>query len=210
MHYNYIAIEGNIGSGKTSLSTRIASDYKAKLILEQFEDNPFLPKFYEDQEKYSFHVELSFLAERYNQLKSKLSNQDLFTDFTIADYFISKCSVFASSTLKEDELQLFNNLFKIIEQSLPKPDLLVFLYLDIETLQKNISTRGRNYEQKISNEYLETINASYFEYFKTIQDIPVLIIDTSNIDFVNNNGDYKKVIEVLLKKYDKGLNRVIL
>ena len=210
MHYNYIAIEGNIGSGKTSLVTRIADDYKAKLILEEFEENPFLPKFYENQEKYSFHVELTFLAARYHQLKNKLANQDLFSDFTIADYFINKCSVFASSTLKEDELKLFNNLFQIIDQSLPKPDLLVFLYLDIETLQKNISRRGREYEQEIPTAYLTQIQNSYFEYFKTIQDIPVLVVDTNNIDFVNNEQDYKKIISTISKEYKKGINRVIL
>lgn len=210
MHYNYIAIEGNIGSGKTSLATRIANDYKGRLILEQFEDNPFLPKFYENQEKYSFHVELTFLAERYHQLKTILSSQDLFSDFTVADYFINKCSIFASSTLKDDELKLFNNLYQIIKSSLPKPDLLVYLYLDIETLKKNISKRGRNYEQEIPEEYLMKIQSSYFDYFKTIQDIPVLVIDTNNVDFVNNEGDYHKMVDLISKPYENGLNRIIL
>lgn len=208
--YNYIAIEGNIGAGKTTLATKIATDYNAKLVLEQFEDNPFLPKFYENQDKYSFHVELSFLAERYNQLKRELANPDLFHNFIIADYFFNKCKIFANSTLKNDELKLFSNLYHIIDTTLPKPDLLIFLYLNFETLQKNISKRGRNYEQKIETEYLMKIQNSYFEYFKTQKDFPVLILDTNNIDFVQNSNHYDRIIEVISQPYQKGINRVIL
>jgi deoxyguanosine kinase len=145
MKYNYISIEGNIGAGKTSLATRIAKQFNAKLILEQFEDNSFLPKFYKDPDRYAFPLELSFLAERFHQLKKQLTVQDLFKSFTITDYFINKSLIFAQKTLQSDEFGLYKNLFQIINSALPKPDLLVFLYLDIEKLKENILKRGRSY-----------------------------------------------------------------
>nr|MBC8147774.1 deoxynucleoside kinase [Bacteroidota bacterium] len=147
MKYNYIAIEGNIGAGKTSLSTRIAEQFNAKLILENFEDNSFLPKFYKEPDKYAFPLEMSFLAERYQQLKDRLTDQDLFKSFTISDYFINKSLIFSRKTLQKDEYLLYSKLFEIIISSLPQPDLLVYLYLDIDKLKSNIIKRGRLYEQ---------------------------------------------------------------
>ena len=210
MDYNFISIEGNIGVGKTSLATRIADQYNAKLILEQFEDNPFLPKFYKDPDKYAFPLELSFLASRYQQLKDELPSQDLFRTFTISDYFINKSLIFASRTIKEDELILYTRLFDIINTNLPKPDLLVYLYVDIERLISNIKFRGRSYEQEIKSSYLESIQVSYFEYLRQQQDMRILIIDVNNMDFVNSEATYKRLVKAIFQPYDFGINRVIL
>ncbi|MBL4652937.1 MAG: deoxynucleoside kinase [Flavobacteriales bacterium] len=210
MHYNYIAIEGNIGSGKTSLSTMLAEEYNAKLILEQFQENPFLAKFYEDKERYAFQVEISFLTERYHQLKTELANRDIFQPQIISDYFINKCQIFANSNLQDDDRKLFNSLFTIINSSLPKPDLIVYLFLNSETLLNNISKRGRIFEQKIEKEYLETIHKNYFEYFKQLKDKRILIIDTTNIDFVKNTDDYQVIKNVIAEEYPLGTTRIIL
>ena len=208
--YNYLVIEGNIGSGKTSLATRISEQYNAKLILEQFADNPFLPKFYKDPDKYAFPLELSFLAERYRQLKEDLSKQDLFKDFTIADYNFNKTLIFAKTTLQTDEFNLFSKLFTIINDSLPKPDLFVYLYLDVDKLISNIHKRGRNYEKNIQKEYLQNIQNGYLDFIKNNQHIlKILIIDTNNIDFVDSYNDYQKIIKTIFNKdYEVGINRM--
>ena len=211
MAYNFIVIEGNIGAGKTSLSNKIASDFNAKLILEQFAKNPFLPKFYEDPDKYSFPLEMSFLADRYNQLKNELSEQDLFKSFTIADYYFMKSLIFSKQTLKDDEYKLYSQFFHIIYNSLPKPDLYVYLHSDVDKLLENIKKRGRNYEQEITADYLLKIQNSYFSFFKQQQNLNFLVIDTNNIDFIENNSDYNKICDVIFNnKYEKGLNRIII
>lgn len=209
MDYNFIAIEGNIGSGKTSLATKISKEHNAKLILEQFEDNPFLPKFYNDPDKYSFPLELSFLAERYNQLKAQLPGQDLFRSFTVSDYFIVKSLIFAQKTLKEDEYNLYSKLFSIINASLPKPDLLVYLYVTPKNLIRNIEQRGRAYEKNIEESYLEKIQNGYFDYLKSQHNIRVLILDTNSVDFVNNEKDYRKVVDAIFQPYNPGITRII-
>ncbi len=206
--YKYIAIEGNIGSGKTSLASNISEDYNAMLILEQFEDNSFLPKFYKDQARYAFPLELSFLAERYQQLKSLLSNQDIFKDFTISDYFINKSLIFSRKTLQSEEYKLYHKLFEIISQMIPRPDLLVYLYSSVERLQENIRKRDRSYEQNIKNEYLESIQQSYFDFIRQQKNLRILIIDTNNIDFVNNIEDYNKVVDVIFRDYPIGIHRI--
>ncbi|MCX6243377.1 MAG: deoxynucleoside kinase [Bacteroidetes bacterium] len=208
MVYNFIAIEGNIGAGKTSLATRIANEYNGKLILEQFEDNAFLPKFYENEAKYAFPLELSFLASRYQQLKDQLTFQDLFKSFTIADYFIHKSMIFAGKTLEGDELALYTRLFKIIEASLPKPDLLVYLYLSIDHLKSNIMKRGRPYEQNINFDYLEKIQSGYIEFLRQQQNMRILIVDTNNLDFVNREEDYRKMVALISAEYEFGITRV--
>ncbi|MCZ4694380.1 deoxynucleoside kinase [Ancylomarina euxinus] len=211
MDYNFIVIEGNIGAGKTSLSSKIASEFNAKLILEQFADNPFLPKFYEEPEKYSFPLEMSFLADRYNQLKNELSEQDLFKSFTIADYYFMKSLIFSKQTLQDDEYKLYSQFFHIIYNSLPKPDLYVYLHSDVDKLLDNIKMRGRDYEQDITADYLLKIQNSYFSFFKQQQDLNFLVIDTNNIDFIGNNSDYSKICDVIFNtEYKKGLNRVII
>lgn len=206
--YKYIAIEGNIGSGKTSLATKISQEHNARLILEQFEDNSFLPKFYEDQARYAFPLELSFLAERYQQLKDLLSSQDLFKDFTISDYFINKSLIFSRKTLQSEEYKLYHKLFEIISQMIPRPDLLVYLYSSVERLQANIKKRDRSYEQNIEDDYLEGIQQSYFDFIKHQTGLRILIIDTNDIDFVNNQEDYKKIVQTIFKDYPIGVHRI--
>jgi deoxyguanosine kinase len=208
--YNFIAIEGCIGAGKTSLAKRISQQYNAKLILERFEDNPFLPKFYSEPQKYAFPLELSFLADRYSQLKEQLIAQDIFASFTISDYYIIKSLIFARKTLETDELDLYTRLFSIINSALPKPDLLVYLYVDIEHLQKNIQKRGRSYEQNIEAVYLQKIQEGYFDFIRQQQDMRVLIVDNNNIDFVNREEDYQKIVKVILMDYPIGIHRITL
>jgi deoxyguanosine kinase len=211
MKYNYIAIEGNIGAGKTSLATKISEEYNAKIILEQFADNPFLPKFYENPKQYAFPLELSFLASRYHQLKDELSRQDLFKSFTISDYFINKTLIFAQKTLQEDEFALFTKLFYIINTTLPKPDLLVYLYLNIDNLKRNITKRGRSYEANIEKDYLAKIQTGYLNFIKSQQNMRILIIDTNNIDFVNNEEDYLNIKKVIMEKeYQIGITTITL
>jgi deoxyguanosine kinase len=208
MVYNFIAIEGNIGAGKTSLATRISQEYNGKLILEQFEDNAFLPKFYENEAKYAFPLELSFLASRYQQLKDQLTHQDLFKSFTIADYFIHNSMIFAGKTLEGDELDLYSRLFKIIEASLPKPDLLVYLYLNLDHLRRNIQRRGRPYEQNINFDYLEKIQSGYIEFLRQQQNMRILIVDTNKLDFVNREEDYRKMESLINSEYNLGITRL--
>jgi len=206
--YNYIAIEGNIGAGKTTLATRMSQQFNSRLILEQFEDNSFLPKFYEDPSRYAFPLELSFLADRFQQLKSQLAVQDMFHPVTIADYFILKSLIFAKKTLNSEEFNLYSRLFSIIENVLPKPDLLVYLYLDISRLQNNIRMRGRVYEQKIEDDYLQRIQEGYLDYIKQQQGLRVLLIDTNKLDFVAHQADYDKLIEIIVRDYPIGIHRI--
>jgi deoxyadenosine/deoxycytidine kinase len=195
--YNYIVIEGNIGAGKTTLASMIAQDCNAKLILERFADNPFLPKFYNDPSRYSFPLELSFLADRYRQLKEELMEQDLFRSFTVADYYFMKSLVFSSRTLEQDEFSLYRQLFYIIYNSLPKPDLYVYLHVPPEKLLRNIAMRGREYEKSITAEYLSGIQESYFTFFRQNQENRYLVLDISNIDFVASDEDYRKIKETI-------------
>ncbi len=206
--YNYIAIEGNIGAGKTTLATRLSQQFSTRLILEQFEDNSFLPKFYEDPTRYAFPLELSFLADRFQQLKNQLAVQDMFHPITIADYFILKSLIFAKKTLNGEEFNLYKRLFSIIENALPKPDLLVYLYLDISRLQTNIRNRGRVYEQKIEDDYLQRIQEGYLDYIKQQQGLRVLLIDTNKLDFVARQSDYDTLIEIIMQEYPTGIHRI--
>ncbi|QSW90549.1 2-amino-4-hydroxy-6-hydroxymethyldihydropteridine diphosphokinase [Flavobacterium endoglycinae] len=198
--FNYIAFEGNIGAGKTTLVHKIAADFNAKTVLERFADNPFLPKFYKDQNRYAFPLEMSFLADRYQQLSDDLAQFDLFKDFIVADYHIFKSLIFAKITLQEDEYRLYRNLFDIIYKEMPKPDLYVYLYQNTERLLQNIKKRGRNYEQNIEGEYLDKINNGYLEYIKSQTDLNVLIIDVSDRDFVKKQEDYVFILNEIKKK----------
>jgi deoxyguanosine kinase len=205
MLYNHIAIEGNIGSGKTTLATMLANDINARLVLEQFAENPFLPKFYSDPEKNALPLELFFMAERYHQLKN-LKEQDLFKPQIVSDYFFVKSKLFAQNNLKKDEMQLFNRLFDIMLSSLSKPDLLVYLYSDVERLQQNIKNRGRDFEQFITDEYLQNIQDKYLDFLRKQSDFPVLLIDVSNVDFVAEKKFYHKICELIFVKYSVGVN----
>jgi len=194
-NYNYIAIEGNIGAGKTSLATKISHDFNAKLILERFADNPFLPKFYNDSQRYAFPLEMSFLADRYQQINDDLSQLDLFKDFIISDYDVFKSLIFSKITLQEDEFNLYRKLFYLMYKDIPKPDLYVYLHQNTERLQENIKNRGRDYEQNIDSEYLDKINTGYLEFLKTQTEFNIKIIDISDKDFVENRQDYLSILD---------------
>ena len=211
MSLNYLVIEGNIGAGKTTLAQMISEKYQTKLVLEQFADNPFLPKFYENQEQYSFPLEMAFLAERYNQLNRELSHFDLFSPFTISDYYFMKSLIFAQNTLQPDEYNLYRQFFTIIYEKMPKPDLYVYLHKDADLLLKNIAERGRTYETFITKAYLEKITQGYFGYFRQQTDFPILIIDTNGIDFVKKPSDFERLTTTIFNgQFNKGMTRVIL
>jgi deoxyguanosine kinase len=211
VRYNYVVIEGNIGAGKTTLATRISEEFNARLILEHFADNPFLPKFYNNPDRYSFQLELSFLASRYKQLKEELAPQNLFNDFTVADYYFMKSLVFAAATLKGDEYNLYRTIFYIIYGSLPKPDIYVYLHLSPEKLLSNIKKRGRDYEKSITSDYLRKIQDSYFKFFRQNPENKYLIIDINEIDFVANGDHYRNLVDtIFVRDYSPGLNSVIL
>ncbi|MDT0558541.1 2-amino-4-hydroxy-6-hydroxymethyldihydropteridine diphosphokinase [Ichthyenterobacterium sp. W332] len=188
--YNYIAIEGNIGAGKTSLATKISRDFNAKLILERFADNPFLPKFYKEPERYAFTLEMSFLADRYQQISDDLAQFDLFKEFIVSDYDVFKSLIFSKITLPIDEFRLYRKLFYQVYKDIAKPELYVYLYQNTERLQKNIKKRGRSYEKHIEDDYLDKINAGYLEFLKEQTELNVKIIDISDKDFVKNREDY--------------------
>ncbi|MDW5287371.1 2-amino-4-hydroxy-6-hydroxymethyldihydropteridine diphosphokinase [Formosa sp. PL04] len=194
---NFIAIEGNIGAGKTSLATKISEDFNAKLVLERFADNPFLPKFYEDAPRYAFPLEMSFLADRYQQISDDLSQLDLFKDFIVSDYDVFKSLIFSRITLQEDEFKLYRKLFYIMYKEIAKPDLYVYLYQNTERLQQNIKKRGRDYEQHIEDDYLNKINLGYLEFLKNQTELKVKIIDISNMDFVSNRADYLTILKLI-------------
>jgi len=196
--YNYIAIEGNIGSGKTSLAKKIGDDYNAKLVLERFADNPFLPKFYADEERYAFPLEMSFLADRYHQLTDGLSQFDLFKNFIVSDYFIFKSLIFAQVTLPKEEYNLYRKMFDIMYKEIAKPDVYVFLYQNTERLIENIRLRGRDYEQNIQADYLDKIHKGYLSFINSKDELNTLIIDVSELDFVNNEEDYQKIQKQIL------------
>jgi deoxyadenosine/deoxycytidine kinase len=206
MFYNFIAIEGNIGVGKTTLAAMLAKEYNARLVLENFKENPFLPKFYKDPEKHAFPLELFFMAERYHQLK-KQKEQDLFQPLSIADYFFVKSKLFAQNNLQKDEQQLFNSLFNIMFSSLPKPDLLVYLYADVSRLQMNIKKRGRSFEQNITNEYLQNIQDRYLDYLRKQTYFPVLLLDISNVDFKKDKKVYEAIKVLLDRTYAIGIHQ---
>jgi deoxyguanosine kinase len=210
LKYDYLVIEGNIGTGKTSLATKISKDFNTRLILERFAENPFLPLFYEQQNRYAFPLELSFLADRYQQLKDELASPELFQQQTVSDYVLSKSLIFASITLKNDECTLYQRLFHIINPHLPKPDLLVYLHKDVPLLKKNIAHRGRSYEQNIEAEYLKKLETGYWDFFKQQTGMRILVIDTNNVDFVSNENDYHALLSLIQSDYEFGIHRLFL
>ncbi len=205
MKNQFIVIEGNIGAGKTTLATMLAREWDARLMLEEFAENSFLPLFYENPEKYAFPLELSFLGERFEQLKKILVKSDLFNPIVVADYYILKSLLFAKVNLPEHEYQLFHKLFYLIFDSFPKPDLIVYLNSSVQDLQKNIKKRGRPYELNIKDEYLENLQRNYMEAFRTEPDIPVLLINTSNKDFVADLSYFERIRTEIQKARPLGL-----
>jgi deoxyadenosine/deoxycytidine kinase len=208
MNYRYIAIEGNIGAGKSTLAHMLHLELGGKLILEEFEENSFLPKFYQKPERYAFPLEMSFVASRFKQLKNHLFEQDLFNNHIIADYIFYKCLIFSKNNLKEDEYNLYLHLFEIINQQLPQPDLLIYLHTPIDKLQRQIQARGRSYEQRIENSYLQNIQQGYFEYMHKTPSLRILLIDNSSVDFVKNMDQLEQIKELLTHSYAPGIHRV--
>jgi len=207
----FIVIEGNIGSGKTTLAQMLAKDFNAKLILEEFDDNPFLPKFYQDNDRYSFPLEISLLIDRYEQIKKEIVNNAVNSPFVIADYYFSKTAIFAKKNLKKEEYRLFLKIFDIISGSLPRPDLYIYLQANTDKLLGNIKKRGRDYEKAITLEYLEKISNGYADFTGQINSFPILTIDINSIDFVINPAHYDILKSTLLKSdYKLGQNRIIL
>ncbi|MBI5373005.1 MAG: deoxynucleoside kinase [Sphingobacteriales bacterium] len=203
MHYHFITIEGNIGAGKTTLAHLLSKHYNARLILEQFADNPFLPKFYEKPEQYAFPLELFFMAERFKQLKELLQQKDMFQSLTISDYLFTKCLLFAKVTLPEDEFRLYQRLFEIIHQQLIQPDILIYLHAPVSKLQSNIKKRNREYEQNIQDDYLFNIQETYTHYIKQ-HNIKTLFVDASNADFLGNEKHLQVILDALDKEYEEG------
>lgn len=203
MKYSFVTIEGNIGAGKTTLSHLLSKHFNARLILEQFADNPFLPKFYENPQQYAFPLELFFMAERYKQLKELLQTKDMFHNITISDYLFTKCLLFAKVNLPEEEFRLYQKLFEIINPQIVQPDLLIYLHTPVDKLQENIKKRNRSYEQSIPDEYLASLQETYLQYIKQ-HNIKTLFIDTSNADFLGNEAHFNAVIEALDKEYEEG------
>ena len=197
-----LVIEGNIGAGKTTLSTALASHLNARLILEEFTDNPFLPGFYENPARYAFPVELFFMTERHKQLQDLLTQQSLFQEKIIADYFFGKTLLFAGHNLEGAEFRLFNQMFKILSNSFPNPDLMIFLHRPIEELIKNIDLRGREMEKGISEDYLRKVQNSYFNYFKTSPDFPIIILDVGDEDLIKEEN-FDKILSLILSNPEK-------
>ena len=197
----FIAIEGNIGAGKTTLARMIAGDFNAKLILERFAENPFLPRFYEDRERYAFPLEMSFLADRYQQYTEDTRQLDLFSRFMVSDYDIYKSLIFAKITLEADEFALYRKLFDLMYSEVRKPKLYVYLYQHTERLLRQIARRGRSYEQGIPPEYLDSIHRGYFDFMKNSPGLNSLVIDLESLDFVSRKADYRKVLEQLSAHY---------
>jgi len=203
MNYHFITIEGNIGAGKTTLAHLLSRYYNARLVLEEFADNPFLSKFYESPQQYAFPLELFFMAERFKQLKELIQQKDLFQNVTVSDYLFTKCLLFAKVTLPDDEFRLYQRLFDIIHQQLIQPDILIYLHAPVSKLQANIKKRNRPYEQNIPDSYLFSIQETYTHYIKQ-HNVKTIFIDASNADFLGNAKHLKVVTDALEKDYDEG------
>ena len=203
MKYNFVTIEGNIGAGKTTLAHMLSKHFNARLILEEFADNPFLPKFYENPGQYAFPLELFFMAERYKQLKDLLQTKDMFQNITISDYLFTKCLLFAKVNLPKEEFRLYQKLFEIINPQIVQPDIVIYLHTPVKKLQENIKKRNRDYEQSIPNEYLFTLQETYTQYIKQ-HNIKTLYVDAGNADFLGNEEHLKVIIDALDREYEDG------
>lgn len=209
MKYNFVTIEGNIGAGKTTLATRLSNHFNARLILEAFADNPFLPKFYEDPAQYAFPLELFFMAERYKQLKDLLQTKDMFQTVTISDYLFTKCLLFAKVNLPDEEFRLYQKLFDIINPQIVQPEILIYLHCPVNKLQENIKKRNRHYEQAIPGDYLFSLQETYTQYIKQ-HNIKTLFVDVSNADFINDDVHLNVIVHALDKEYEHGQHYISL
>lgn len=202
--HQFLAIEGNIGAGKTTLCNMMAGQFGSRLLLEQFTDNPFLPFFYENQERYGFPVELFFMTERHKQLQEHFAQPDLFQQTTIADYFFVKTLLFAKNNLNVEEYRLFQRLWQVLNQTFPRPDVLFYLHRPVEILMKQIEKRGRDYEKNISAEYLTEIQNAYFDYFKSEVNVPIVVIDLKDANYIENDVFYRRLLAIFGKNYPNG------
>ncbi len=205
--HGFIAIEGNIGAGKTTLCKMMEEEFDCRLILEQFTDNPFLPEFYNNPERYAFPVELFFMTERHKQLQESLSQRELFPQLVVSDYFFIKTLLFAKNNLNDEEYRLFQRLFHTLNATFPKPDLLVYLHRSVPDLTANINKRGRDFEQNIKPEYLQSLQDAYFNYFKSETEVPILIIDVTGVDFWSDRTAYENLVGLMRRSYSKGVFR---
>lgn len=203
MKHHFITVEGNIGVGKTTLTHLLAKHFNARIVLEEFADNPFLPKFYENPEQYAFPLELFFMAERYKQLKEMIHTKDLFQSVTVSDYLFTKCLLFAKVNLPEEEFRLYQKLFDIIHQQIAFPDILIYLHAPVQKLQSNIRKRNRSYEQAIPDEYLFNLQETYTSYIKQ-HNIKTIFVDASNADFLGNEKHLQVILDALEKDFDDG------
>jgi deoxyguanosine kinase len=209
MNYQFITIEGNIGAGKTTLAHLLSKHFNARLILEGFADNPFLPKFYENPKQFAFPLELFFMAERFKQLKELLQQKDMFQTITISDYLFTKCLLFAKVNLPNEEFRLYQKLFDIMNPQIIQPDILIYLHTPVNKLQANIKKRNRSYEQAIPNDYLFSLQETYTQYIKQ-HNIKTLFVDASNADFLGNELHLKTIVNALDKEYDDGQHYITL
>lgn len=209
MKYNFVTIEGNIGAGKTTLAHILSKYFNARLILEEFADNPFLPKFYESPEQYAFPLELFFMAERYKQLKDLLQTKDMFQTITVSDYLFTKCLLFAKVNLPDEEFRLYQKLFDIINPQIVQPEILIYLHCPVNKLQENIKKRNRAYEQGIANDYLFSLQETYTQYIKQ-HNIKTLFVDVSNADFLGNDAHLQVIVDALDKEYENGQHYISL
>ncbi len=209
MKYSFVTIEGNIGAGKTTFAHLLSKHYNARLVLEEFADNPFLPKFYEKPDQYAFPLELFFMAERYKQLKELLQTKDMFQQITVSDYLFTKCLLFAKVNLAEEEYRLYQKLFEIINPQILQPEIFIYLPTPVERLQHNIKKRNREYEQSIPDEYLLNLQETYTQYIKQ-HNIKTLFVDASNADFLGNDTHIQTIIDALDVEYPEGQHYITL
>ena len=207
MNYKSISIEGNIGVGKTTLAKLLSNDLGYKLILETFENNPFLKDFYENLNKNALPLELFFLAERYELLK--LNSEDMFFSGTVSDFIFDKSKLFAVNTLKDYELNIFNKIFSLMKKSVKNPEILIYLHSDLSSLQNKITKRGREYENNIQSEYLKKLNDTYLDYISKRAQFPVILIDVTNLDFKNNSKHFELIKNIIFKEHENGLTKFI-
>lgn len=206
--YQYIAIEGNIGAGKTSLAKLLAEELGGRIVLEQFEENPFLPMFYENPARTAFPLELFFMTDRYKQLQQHFSRPELFSNLTFADFSFVKSLIFSRQNLNDEEYRIFQQLYQVLQQNLPKPDLMLYVHRPIEDLMDHIDRRGRSFEKGLTEDYLIKITRAYYEYFKTEESIPILLLNAAEIDFVERPENLKLIQELIQEPYKSGINHV--
>lgn len=207
MNYKSISIEGNIGVGKTTLAKLLSNDLGYKLILETFENNPFLKDFYENLNKNALPLELFFLAERYELLK--LNSEDMFFSGTVSDFIFDKSKLFAVNTLKDYELNIFNKIFSLMKKSVKNPEILIYLHSDLSSLQNKITKRGREYENNIQSEYLKKLNDTYLDYISKRTEFPVILIDVTNLDFKNNSKHFELIKNIIFQEHENGVTKFI-